>query len=128
MASFTAYELTLACKKPDCPVCRLEQKSVQQYMEGLLYESVNSPSLRNRLRVSHGFCNEHAWLAIDNHLGDALGFAIIYHDVINSVLRQLDADAVHLPGIYVQRVLPLTPEQVADKRIEKRTVTPSQEV
>jgi 3-oxoacid CoA-transferase subunit A len=36
---------------------------------------------------------------------------------------ELDPDAVHLPGIYVQRVLPLTPEQAADKRIERRTVT-----
>jgi 3-oxoacid CoA-transferase subunit A len=34
----------------------------------------------------------------------------------------LDADAIHLPGIFVQRVVPLTPEQAADKRIEKRTV------
>jgi 3-oxoacid CoA-transferase subunit A len=38
---------------------------------------------------------------------------------------EIDADAVHLPGIYVQRVLPLTPEQVTDKRIERRTVQPS---
>ncbi len=34
----------------------------------------------------------------------------------------LDPDAVHLPGIYVQRVLPLTAEQAATKRIERRTV------
>ncbi|MGK5557018.1 CoA transferase subunit A [Actinomadura kijaniata] len=33
----------------------------------------------------------------------------------------LDPDAVHLPGVFVQRVLPLTPEQAADKPIEKRT-------
>ena len=38
---------------------------------------------------------------------------------------ELDPDTVHLPGIYVQRVLPLTPEQAADKRIERRTVTPA---
>jgi 3-oxoacid CoA-transferase subunit A len=37
---------------------------------------------------------------------------------------EIDADAVHLPGIYVQRVLPLTPEQAADKRIERRTTRP----
>jgi 3-oxoacid CoA-transferase subunit A len=37
---------------------------------------------------------------------------------------EIDADAVHLPGIYVQRVLPLTPEQATDKRIERRTVQP----
>jgi 3-oxoacid CoA-transferase subunit A len=35
---------------------------------------------------------------------------------------EIDADAVHLPGIYVQRVLALTPEQAADKHIEHRTV------
>jgi 3-oxoacid CoA-transferase subunit A len=35
---------------------------------------------------------------------------------------ELDADAVHLPGIYVHRVVPLTPEQATEKRIEKRTV------
>ena len=37
---------------------------------------------------------------------------------------EIDADAVHLPGIYVHRVLPLTPDQAADKHIEKRTVQP----
>jgi 3-oxoacid CoA-transferase subunit A len=35
----------------------------------------------------------------------------------------IDPDEVHLPGVFVQRVLPLTPEQAADKRIEKRTVS-----
>jgi 3-oxoacid CoA-transferase subunit A len=30
---------------------------------------------------------------------------------------------VHTPGIFVQRVVPLSPEQAADKRIERRTVT-----
>lgn len=35
---------------------------------------------------------------------------------------ELNPDEVHLPGIYVQRVLELTPEQAADKQIERRTV------
>ena len=35
---------------------------------------------------------------------------------------EIDADSVHLPGIFVQRVVPLTQEQAADKRIEKLTV------
>ncbi len=34
---------------------------------------------------------------------------------------ELDPDQVHLPGIYIKRVLALTPEQAADKRIERRT-------
>ena len=36
----------------------------------------------------------------------------------------IDPDDVHTPGVFVQRVLALTEEQVAAKRIEKRTVRP----
>jgi 3-oxoacid CoA-transferase subunit A len=35
---------------------------------------------------------------------------------------ELGPDAIHLPGIYVHRVLPLTPEEATRKDIEKRTV------
>ncbi|MEP6814845.1 MAG: CoA transferase subunit A [Marmoricola sp.] len=35
---------------------------------------------------------------------------------------ELNPNDVHTPGVYVQRVVALTPEQAADKRIEKRTV------
>jgi 3-oxoacid CoA-transferase subunit A len=34
---------------------------------------------------------------------------------------ELDPDQVHTPGVFVQRVVALTPEQATDKRIEKRT-------
>jgi 3-oxoacid CoA-transferase subunit A len=37
---------------------------------------------------------------------------------------ELDPNEVHTPGVFVQRVVALTPEQAADKRIEKRTVRP----
>ncbi|REE64851.1 3-oxoacid CoA-transferase subunit A [Streptomyces sp. 3212.3] len=35
----------------------------------------------------------------------------------------IDPDAVHLPGIFVQRVVALTPQQAADKKVERRTVS-----
>lgn len=35
---------------------------------------------------------------------------------------EIDPNDVHTPGVFVQRVVALTPEQAADKRIEKRTV------
>lgn len=35
----------------------------------------------------------------------------------------IDPDRVHLPGVFVQRVVALTPAQAAAKRIEKLTVT-----
>ncbi|GAA2086642.1 CoA transferase subunit A [Kitasatospora saccharophila] len=37
---------------------------------------------------------------------------------------ELDPDEVHLPGVFVRRVVALTPAQAADKAIEKRTVRP----
>ena len=38
----------------------------------------------------------------------------------------LSPDSIHLPGVFVQRVVALTPEQADNKRIERRTVTPAQ--
>ncbi|SDS71613.1 3-oxoacid CoA-transferase subunit A [Nocardioides scoriae] len=35
---------------------------------------------------------------------------------------ELDPNQVHTPGVFVHRVVPLTPEQASEKRIEKRTV------
>lgn len=37
---------------------------------------------------------------------------------------EIDPDQVHTPGVFVQRIVALTPEQAADKRIERRTVRP----
>lgn len=38
---------------------------------------------------------------------------------------ELSGDEIHLPGIFVSRVVALTPEQVQAKRIERRTVRPA---
>jgi 3-oxoacid CoA-transferase subunit A len=37
---------------------------------------------------------------------------------------ELHPDEIHLPGIFVQRVVELTPEQASRKGIEKRTTRP----
>jgi 3-oxoacid CoA-transferase subunit A len=37
---------------------------------------------------------------------------------------EIDPNQVHTPGVFVQRVVELSAEQAADKRIEKRTVRP----
>ncbi|MEU1534885.1 CoA transferase subunit A [Streptomyces fagopyri] len=37
---------------------------------------------------------------------------------------EIDPDAVHLPGVFVQRVVALTPRQAGAKMIENRTVSP----
>ena len=40
---------------------------------------------------------------------------------------EIDADHVHTPGVYVHRVVALTPEQVDEKWIEKRTTRPRED-
>ena len=73
-------------------MCRLEQQGVERYLDNQFYENVNSLSWREHLRSSQGFCHEHAWLAVNKRLGDALGFSIIYHDIVNSILRSWNDD------------------------------------
>jgi hypothetical protein len=68
----------------------LEQQSVERYLDHQLYENVNSAEWREEIRASLGFCYEHAWLGVDQRLGDALGYSIIYRDLINSILDQLN--------------------------------------
>ncbi len=90
MPSFIFYKLLEACREPGCPVCRLEQESVERYLDNQFYENVNSPPWRDHLRLSLGFCREHAWLSVDKRLGDALGFSIIYQDILNGLLGGSD--------------------------------------
>jgi hypothetical protein len=90
LPNFMTYKLLEACRESGCPVCRLEQRGVERYLDNQFYENVNSPTWRNQLRASHAFCHEHAWLSANKRLGDALGFSIIYHDVVNSLLKQLN--------------------------------------
>lgn len=90
MPSFIFYKLLEACLEPGCPVCRLEQESMERYLDNQFYENVNSPAWRDHLRLSLGFCREHARLGVEMRLGDALGYSIIYHDILNSLLRESD--------------------------------------
>lgn len=91
LPSSIVYNLLEACREAGCPICRLEQKSVERYLDNQFYENVNSPKWRDRLRSSHGFCREHAWLGVNKRLGDALGYSIIYRDILNSIINQMNA-------------------------------------
>jgi Family of unknown function (DUF6062) len=112
LPSSTVYNLLEACREQGCPLCRLEQQSVERYLDNQFYENVNSPAWRDQLRASLGFCQEHAWLAVNGRLGDALGFSIIYRDIVNSVLTQLNdsSNAVRRP----RRRMPLL-RQIPEK-------------
>ena len=88
------YELLEAFTQPGCPLCRQIQSAVERSLSHLFYESVTDPDVRRRLRRSMGFCKRHAWLLVDARIGDALGMAIIYHDLVGSLLKHLPQDSL----------------------------------
>ena len=79
---------------PGCPVCRVTNKAVGRYLDKIFYTKVNDRSLRAKLRVSLGFCRQHAYLLLDAHLADALGMSIIYQDVLKNMLADLPKEGV----------------------------------
>jgi hypothetical protein len=80
------FRLVDACAEPGCPVCRCLVADARQYLGALLYEHVNDPDTRRRLRASWGFCGWHTWML--RELADpAFGSAIIHEDLLR-VLSQ----------------------------------------
>ena len=84
------FQVREALDNDGCPVCRLSLGSVAGYLDSLAYESVNDPSLRDRLRSSRGFCPRHAWQFLGVGSGP-FSVAIIYADVLAEVTRILES-------------------------------------
>jgi len=113
MPSSITHDLLEACHQTGCPVCRIEQRSLKRYIENLFYESVNDIKTRERLRTSLGFCREHARLTVDKKLGNALGFAIIYNDVITNILRGMENNDAPQNARPLSGLLKQMPQQVS---------------
>jgi hypothetical protein len=81
-----------ALARPGCAVCHLTHRAVGRFLKALSYEQVNDVDLRAELRTARGFCALHAqrWVSMS---GNVLGTAIIYRDIINASLRDIDAPA-----------------------------------
>ena len=89
LKNITYMDLIEACQKPGCLVCTLRDEMVESYIRMLFHERINDPPSRDKLRYSYGLCYHHSWLALDAQLGNALGAAIISHDVIGKLLKDL---------------------------------------
>lgn len=85
-----AFEVREALGESGCVVCRLSLRSVSRLIRSIAYEQVNDLSLREQLRRAAGFCNAHAyqWLA---EARSVLGTALIYRDVLNASLAEMDS-------------------------------------
>jgi len=84
----TTYFNLLEALKEGCPICYLVKKNTHKFMDDFLYESVNDPGVREDIKASSGFCNRHAWQL--QKFGDGFGQAIVYNDLMNIVLKQIN--------------------------------------
>jgi len=81
-------ESLLPTARRGCSRCDLELTTVNRYLDGLSYENVNDVQVRAELRAARGFCNHHAWQFVDV-ARDNLGTALIYRDVLGTVVAEL---------------------------------------
>ena len=89
----TSFEVREALARGGCPVCRLALRSVGRWLASVAYDQINDIELRDRLRAARGFCNTHShrWL---REVGNVLGTAIVYQDLLTAALRELDGENV----------------------------------
>jgi hypothetical protein len=107
------YDLRDALAEPECAICRLTAEAADQYLESLLWESVNDPEVRHDIRQAHGFCHEHSW-RLARHRA-SLGATIITNDVLRDLLRVMEgAQFEALPILSLRRTQEaLDPKQPA---------------
>ncbi|WP_237702851.1 DUF6062 family protein [Thermococcus barophilus] len=76
-----------------CPICRIVEKYEREVIGHILYEHINSPSVREKFSESLGLCPYHAWklkdIAYSNPLYGGLGVAIIYEHMLSIYLNAL---------------------------------------
>ncbi|HEY8392401.1 MAG TPA: DUF6062 family protein [Capillibacterium sp.] len=90
------YNLAEALSEGACPVCRCLAAATGRSLRNFLYEFVNDPSTRDRLRACGGFCREHARAL--QQLGDPLAHSIIYADLIDGLCAGLTEQAAARNG------------------------------
>lgn len=98
------HELLEALQAEGCPVCRLARRASDSYLRALIYEGVTDVKLREALRDARGLCEGHA-RRMTGQRGAVLGTAIIYRDVINTLVKALEANA-ESPSRLFRRGLP----------------------
>jgi hypothetical protein len=85
---FGFFRLLDACVQSGCPVCRLVEDDGRRYLDALVYEQVNDPDTRRRIRGAWGFCNWHTWMLAETPNAPS-GAAILYEDLVRSALDRL---------------------------------------
>ena len=80
-------ELTNRMKKGCCPICDFVEFRLAEGLARFLEEGINTPHTRAKIEWTNGFCNFHAHRLAE--LGDPLSHAILYHDFMNNVMKNV---------------------------------------
>jgi hypothetical protein len=80
--------------QPGCTICNLLVRTVDQYLDSLLYEYANTRESHRTFRDRRGMCNEHGWQLLQ-HKGSSLGIAILYKAAVDEMLKMVD----QTPGV-----------------------------
>jgi hypothetical protein len=85
------HELREALEADGCAFCRLARRASDSYLNALIHEGITDPDLRDKLRDARGPCYRHAW-RIAHRRGSVLGVAIVYRDLVNTVIKALESE------------------------------------
>lgn len=88
------HEVLEALQAEGCALCRLAYRASDSYLNALLHEGVTDVKLREELRDARGVCYRHA-TRLTQKRGAVLGTAIVYRDVVNTLIKALEAE--HAP-------------------------------
>lgn len=98
------FELVDAQALAGCPICRLIYKATDRYLDGILYEAVLDPAVREKTKRSRGFCAEHVAM-LRRKPGRALGIALIYRDIVRTIAESADhSQYVEQQAPFLQRL------------------------
>ena len=87
-SSWDYQRLTEACTREGCILCRLAWEDTRRYLEAWKYEMFTNITVRQELRHSQGFCNDHTWQLVQ--MGASIQLAQAYRDVLSDAKEQLE--------------------------------------
>jgi len=113
------FDVRDALTEGGCPLCRLRTRTTESFLFFLLWEQVNDPGVRDRVRKARGFCNEHAWGLVTHT--SSLGASILTEDVLETVLDVVRHARFHDPPRSLLG-------RVVDKLLHRRTASKAAEL
>jgi hypothetical protein len=109
MRDTTYFELVEALQGDGCALCHLGQRTVRRWLDAILFESVNDPSIQENLKATQGFCPGHSELLISQT--NSVGTAILYGAILDDLSKTLAVGANASGGWRERLTRPTTREE-----------------